>query len=346
MTRPRRGVRLAAAAAIAGCAIGLAAAVAPGAAPPAGPFRLGPLAPVGSSTSGGVAASGEPAPGASGRARPTVVSEMAHARSRPLRSIAPLPAGPGAEDPDAAEPVALPGRQGAAVPGPARDPVLQSTPGQATPPSVLLNFEGVNNVNGVLPPDTNGDIGPKWVNLSFAVYDRSGTKLYGPAAGNTLWTDLGGVCATQNDGDPIVQYDHLADRWLMSQFALPNYPSGPFYQCLAVSAPGDPLGAWNLYQFQISATKLNDYPHFGVWPDGYYMSVNQYSGNSWGGQGVVAFDRAKMLAGQSATAVYFDLYGVDPNLGGMLPSDLDGPAPPAGAPNVFLEADDNGSGYA
>ncbi|MEZ4771002.1 MAG: hypothetical protein R2844_21610 [Caldilineales bacterium] len=201
----------------------------------------------------------------------------------------------------------------------------------------------------MLPPDTNGDVGPnhymQWVNLSFAIYSKTGALLYGPAAGNTLWSGFGGPCQTTNNGDPIVQYDHLADRWMVSQFAFPNYPSGPFYQCIAVSQTGDPTGAWYRYQFQISATKLNDYPHFGVWPDGYYMSINQFVGNSWGGAGAVAFERDKMLQGLPAQMVYFDLYGVDANLGGMLPSDLDGPAPAAGTPNIFAQMDDNAYGY-
>ena len=50
-----------------------------------------------------------------------------------------------------------------------------------------VNFDGVNNLNGVLPPDTNGDVGPnhyvQWVNLSFAIYNKSGTQLYPPADG-------------------------------------------------------------------------------------------------------------------------------------------------------------------
>jgi len=237
-------------------------------------------------------------------------------------------------------------------PGQFKDPVLQETFGNAPSLNIaspLQNFDGVTNVNGVLPPDTNGDVGPnhymQWVNLSFAIYSKNGTLLYGPAAGNTLWSGFGGACQTTNDGDPIVQYDHLADRWMVSQFALPNYPSGPFYQCIAVSQTGDPTGAWYRYQFQISTTKLNDYPHFGVWPDGYYMSINQFVGNTWGGAGAVAFERSKMLVGQPAQMVYFDLYSVDPNLGGMLPADLDGPAPAAGTPNVFAQMDDNAYGY-
>ena len=92
---------------------------------------------------------------------------------------------------------------------------------------------------------------------------------------------------------------------------------------------------------------MNDYPKFGVWPDGYYMSVNQFNQGtlSWGGQGAVAFERSRMLNGQSAKMVKFDLYSTDPNLGGMLPSDLDGATPPTGAYNTFVQVDDNAWGY-
>ena len=47
-----------------------------------------------------------------------------------------------------------------------------------------------------------------------------------------------------------------------------------------------------------------------------------------------------------AQAVYFDLYSVDPNLGGMLPTDLDGATPPpAGSPNYIVQFDDDAWGY-
>ncbi len=214
-----------------------------------------------------------------------------------------------------------------------------------------LSFDGVNNRNFVLPPDPNGDIGPnhyvQMVNLSFAIYNRAGALLYGPANNNTLFSGFGGVCETTNNGDPIVLYDHLADRWMMSQFALPNSTNGPFYQCFAISQTPDPTGAWHRYQFFFSNTKMNDYPKFGLWPDAYYMAVNQFNAGilSWAGQGVVAFERDKMLAGLAAQMVYFDLYGTDPNLGGMLPADLDGPAPPPGSPGLFAEIDDDAWGY-
>jgi len=290
---------------------------------------------------------------------PQVSEASAMDVSKPLRDIPVIAPTQGKQDADMNELRPLPGRPNGTGPDNPNvgfsDPVwneaadLRPSPSAVSTP--LVSFDGVNNVNGVLPPDTNGDIGPnhymQWVNLSFAIYNRSGTLLYGPAAGNTLWSGFSGACSTSNDGDPIVLYDHLADRWMVSQFALPNYPNGPFYQCIAVSQTGDPTGAWYRYQFTASSTKMNDYPHFGVWSDGYYMSVNQFASGTgtWAGAGVFAFERDKMLLGQTARMVYFDLYGVDPNLGGMLPSDLDGPAPAAGTPNYFAEPDDSVNGF-
>jgi hypothetical protein len=223
-----------------------------------------------------------------------------------------------------------------------RDPVLQDQFPLQSMPSTSLNFDGVDNRNAVLPPDTNGDVGPnhyvQWVNLSLAIYDKSGSLLYGPTNGNTVFSGFTGPCEDRNDGDPIVLYDEQADRWLLSQFAWPNFLKGPFYQCIAVSATPDPTGAY--YRYQFSFSKMNDYPKFGVWADGYYLAINQFSNNLPAGQGVAVFEREKMLVGGSARMIYFDMVG-DATLGGMLPSDRDGQPPPGGAPNLFVQFDDS-----
>jgi fibronectin type 3 domain-containing protein len=246
----------------------------------------------------------------------------------------------------------LPGRDRARGHAPTLDGALQvAGPTSAAAPTTLASFDGINNLNGVLPPDSCGAIGPnhylQFVNLSLAVYSRTGTVLYGPVAGKTIWQGFGGACETYNDGDPVVLYDQLADRWMVSQFAFSSSTSGPYYECIAVSQTGDPLGAWNRYAFVVSQTKLDDYPKLGVWPDGYYMSVNQFTGgSSWGGAGAVVFERQAILAGQAARMVYYDLYSVDSNLGGMLPASLDGTTlPPAGAPNYYVAIDDDAWGY-
>jgi Fibronectin type III domain len=275
--------------------------------------------------------------------RPTVKPPVKHDTTPALRDMPQIPREQ--EEEETPHPP-LPVRGGPRNGPPVHDPKVQTsapTIGAITPNA---SFSGIGNLSGVLPPDTNGDVGPshyvQWVNLSFAVYDKAGNTLYGPTSGKTLWAGFGGACETENDGDPIVLYDEVANRWFMSQFALPNYPNGPFYQCIAVSTTGDPTGSWHRYAYDFD--KLNDYPKFGVWPDGYYMSINQFTctiaGCSWAGQGVAAFERSTMLAGGPAQIVYFDMAS-NAALGGMLPGDLDGTTqPPSGSPAFFMQFDD------
>jgi hypothetical protein len=198
-------------------------------------------------------------------------------------------------------------------------------------PGLLASFEG-NVAVGLLPPDTTGEVGPNHyiqaVNTVFSIFDRQGNLLAGPSDINSLWKDFGGPCETENHGDPIVQYDHLADRWIISQFAVPGGAAG-LHQCFAVSRTPDPLaGGWNLYDFNMTA--FPDYPKITVWPDAYYMSSQR--GFPGSGLDVYAFDRASMLAGGPAGFVQF--FVAPPSIV-LLPSDLDGPPPPAGTPNFF-----------
>ncbi len=227
------------------------------------------------------------------------------------------------------------------------DPVVQRTLGAGAIPAPNVVFDGVPQTTTTvrpIPPDTVGEVGPnhfvQMVNLRFAVFDKRGKVLAGPVETQTLFAPLGDVCGVTNEGDPIVVYDQLADRWLLSQFGFVDVEKGPYYQCIAVSKTGDPTGGYYLYAFKISDKELNDYPKFGVWPDAYYLSVNQFAQPElfFSGVGVVAFERERMLAGDpNARMVYFNLWQQYPNLFSLLPSDLDGSTlPPAGAPNFFV----------
>jgi hypothetical protein len=124
----------------------------------------------------------------------------------------------------------------------------------SAPTSTGVSFEGVGvGIPGfiptLIPPDTNGRVGAtqyvQWNNASFAIWDKSGKLLYGPVAGNTLFQPLGGACATHNDGDPVVAYDILSGRWILSQFVVGASPDFS-HQCVAVSATGDALGSYYL----------------------------------------------------------------------------------------------------
>ncbi|HYP38757.1 MAG TPA: S-layer homology domain-containing protein [Chloroflexia bacterium] len=217
-----------------------------------------------------------------------------------------------------------------------KDPVLQEVFGAIAMPTPIVNFEGIYNYWGAIPPDTIGDVGPnhylQMVNVGFQIYSKTGASLYGPANFNTLFTGFGGLCETRNDGDPVVVYDQLADRWLLSQFTA---PPGPYFECIAISTSGDPTGSYHRYAFQVSAVNFEDYPHFGVWPNAYYMATNEFAnGTAFVGAGFFAFERDKMLNGQTARMIYFNR---PPPYGGFLPSDLDGYTPPAAnSPNFFM----------
>ena len=222
------------------------------------------------------------------------------------------------------------------------DSVRQSTqPGASTLSSATGNFEGASNSDGVYPPDTNGRAGRnhfvQWVNLHFQIFDKSGQSVYGPAAGNVLWQVTNTPCETSNDGDPVVLYDAAADRWILTQFTA----SSPFGECIAVSTTGDPTGTYYRYFFPLSTTVFYDYPKFGVWPDGYYMTANRFAcrfvcaPSDYAGPAAIVFDRAAMLNGGAAGSQEFQ---IGKEYGTLMPADRDGAMPPpAGAASFLAE---------
>jgi hypothetical protein len=213
------------------------------------------------------------------------------------------------------------------------DPVLQQIyPSSREITGPVVNFDGVSNVNGVYPPDTDGDVGLDYyfqmINLSFAIWDKQGNLLYGPVDNSTLWNGFIGPWTGTNDGDPIVLYDEVADRWMASQFAI-NTNNGTYWQLVAVSSTSDPLGSYNRYAFQMPA--FNDYPKLSVWTDGYYATFNMFGSTTR--VGVAAFERDSMLAGSAdAQMVYFNQPS---GTFSMQPADFDGTPPPEGTPCYF-----------
>jgi hypothetical protein len=188
----------------------------------------------------------------------------------------------------------------------------------------IFNFDG-QGYTFVNPPDTVGDVGiAHYIQMinsggtSVAIYDKATSNLITQFE----LTSLGG-CST-GSGDPIVLYDELADRWLLSEFGSGNSV------CVFISQTPDPTGAYHSYQFPTPS--FPDYPKYGVWPDAYYFSANENSPSAY------ALNRTAMLSGAPATAQGFTA----PVLSGfpfqaLTPSDLDGSTPPpAGSPNYFM----------
>lgn len=221
-------------------------------------------------------------------------------------------------------------------------------------PTPSLVFDGNSNQDNanlfgfrLSPPDTEGDVGPNHyvqvINLTIRIFDKAGTPLIPARKFSSIFTALGAPCGAEDGGDPIALYDPMADRWLLSQFCFPFADPGPYFETIAISQTPDPTGAYYLYNFQVSGPPSNefpDYPHFGVWPDGYYMTTNQFAqGVTFDGGGVFAFDRKKMLVGDpTASFIYFNrsLASFPEGQAGMLPADMDGvKPPPVGTPCPF-----------
>jgi hypothetical protein len=240
---------------------------------------------------------------------------------------------------------------------------LQTTTTTAAATTGGIGFAGNSNSDAVLPPDTNGDIGydaqgnawyVQWVNLHYQMWERLAgqttwtSKLTAP--GNTVFSALNNLCSSTNDGDPIVTYDRMAKRWVLTQFAfgtnwLFGTPTAPYGQCVAVSQTSDPTGAYNLYSWDVghfgNTDYFPDYPKLGVWPNGYYLTFNYFSGNNlqnFNGAGVVILDRNTMLSGGNAQANASGPLGS--SIASMLPVTVDDNTAPAG-PESLVAADTN-----
>ncbi len=275
------------------------------------------------------------------------VNDVMHVLSQPVRSMKTAPPAYGVHR---MIPLKHPMPLQSAVSSGPKDPVLQTLTQPLVSTTAGLNFLGVGvgfqgaSGDSYAPPDTNGSAGAtqyvQWVNVQFEVFDKStGAQLDGPLLGSTLFQALGGACASSNSGDIIAQYDKQAGRWVMMQ---PIFTS-PYGLCVAVSTSSDATGTYNEYEFPIPDSGFPDYPKLAVWPDGYYVSYNDFgpNGNNFTSAYACALNRAAMLAGNSAGMQCFSAGGD----ASILPSDLDGDsgapgttaAPPAGSPDYYID---------
>ena len=291
------------------------------------------------STSTGTAAPPQP-PG------PIVSQAVKFDKTPPLRDMKPAPPrgepGLGATDRGA-----VPSDNGHKPDG-----ALQGGPLVNAMPAPLLTFEGPSNQDNanafgfmVAPPDPNGDVGLNnyvvMTNITFAIYSKQGTRLFGPTPLGTLWQGFLDDC-TDPSGDPVVLFDEIANRWILTQFTT----RGPeFFNCVAISTTEDPLGSYYRYAF---STGLNfpDYPKYGVWPDGLYITTREFDPNDNESVGVYAVDLHQMLTGTpTPRQVAFHITSPAYLVGdGLLPADLDGKRmPPAGSPEYLVGSMDDGA---
>ena len=291
-------------------------------------------------TSGALPAVGAPIESAMRRAGSTNLDLRKLPKTAPRKQERPE-----REEPDP-NPVELPGSPSINAPVGSPGPTVQA-------PAPITNFDGLDFANWGAghPPDTNGDVGPTYyiqtINTSIGIFRKSDQVRVAAFTFNTFMSqgNFGNLCDTNNFGDPVVLYDSFEDRWVITDFAFTLDGSGNVvnppgvFQCFAVSKSGDPVtGGWNFYSISI-AGGLDDYPKFGIWPDGIYMSANVFgypAGAAFQNPRVYALNKAQMYAGNSTVQIVsFNAPSADFTL---LPSNarLQTGTPPTGTPNYFV----------
>lgn len=215
---------------------------------------------------------------------------------------------------------------------------LSSKVSQKALSSTINNFDGIV-FSGVNPADPTGEVGIKYYIQSintqngsqFTVYDKTnGNKVAGPTNMSSLGSIAG--CSSNTLGDPIILFDEIAKRWLLTEFTDQTNKS----LCVYVSKTEDPIsGGWYSYKFQ--APEFPDYPHYGMWGNAYYIGANESGGAAY------VLDRSKLLAGQATTMIRKTI----PKLDGFqfqitMPVDVEGTTgPAANSPGVFVRHRDD-----
>jgi hypothetical protein len=241
-----------------------------------------------------------------------------------------------------------------------KDGALQQAVPSAVMPAPLLTFEGPSNEDNfrifgfrVNPPDPVGDVGPRhyvaMTNLTFAVYSKMGRRIFGPADTGTLWQGFPVEDCTDPSGDPIVLYDEVSNRWILTQFTTRGFEDAnqPFFNCVAVSQTGNPTGRYFRYAFT-TGRNFPDYPKYGVMPNGLFVTTREFV-RGVGNEviGIYAIDREQLVAGDPNTRIVaFHLNKPEYLVGdGLLPADLDGTRhPPAGSPEYIVGSMDDDAG--
>jgi subtilisin-like proprotein convertase family protein len=198
--------------------------------------------------------------------------------------------------------------------------IPSSTTAAAT---INQNFDGIT-ATGFAPSDNNIAVGPNHVieiinhssGSQFIIWNKAGVVVQGP----TVLTSLTGIAGA---GDPVVMYDQLADRWILTEFA------GASINTLvwAVSTTNNPTGTYKIYSYTFPYSA--DYPHYSVWHNAYYGITHDFQ-PSYVGSSIYAFDRAAMLAGAATATVVSFRFDQTPEIRNRMFTNLpvyqDGPA--------------------
>ena len=218
------------------------------------------------------------------------------------------------------------------------DAVRQSAMGSRPANEPFVNVDGLFNSFGS-PHDPSGDIGTthymQAINgTRIGVYTKNGDQVTNFSA-NTLWSEFN----INGAGDPIILFDEMSDRWIITEFAFPADV------LIAISDTEDPLGSYNAYNF--STPNFPDYPKYSVWPNALVFTSNE------GGAGSLHnyfIDRAALLAGEDdVTMQRIQIAGSFATQAGFFvstPLDFNGDTMPMDTSPIVMKLNDSSWGNA
>ena len=150
---------------------------------------------------------------------------------------------------------------------------------------------------------------------------------------NTLWQEIGFSSA----GDPIILYDQVEDRWIITEFPPGNQ------LLVAVSENSDPLGSYDVYNFQ--TPNFPDYPKYGIWKDVITVTTNEQGG---GNLTTYMINKTELYKGEETVSIQrVNLPGNTNTESGFFvatPVDWMGQTAPKTNQPIFLNLDDSSWG--
>jgi hypothetical protein len=186
-----------------------------------------------------------------------------------------------------------------------------------------FGFKGLSNVDqanvnqgfSVEPPDQALCVGNGFifegVNDAFAVYNEQGKRLAPTAQANAFF----GVPFELNVSDPRCIYDKATDRWFVTMIEYPNDFSRNHIE-IAVSQTGDPRGAYNLYDIDVThdgsdfaagdCPCVGDQPLIGADANGFYVSTNSFGVQFFEGAQIYVLSKKALATGAHTPVIRFD----------------------------------------
>ena len=188
---------------------------------------------------------------------------------------------------------------GTIIPGTAMPPVSHGFPNiSAQSPVTSASFLALGDNNSIIPPDTQGTVGPNYLMVTLNSQVRIQTKAGGgvsTVALNSFWSAM----SINEAFDPRIVYDPYANRWIFSAGADPQLANSSIL--VGVSQTSDPTGKWNLYKVKADtgSTLWADFPTLGFNANWIVVQANMFGNvsNAFSHSNIWALNKANLYAG-------------------------------------------------